>query len=290
MDDTVGELIRRLDLETLEENLFRGDSSDMGGRRVYGGQVLAQAFVAAERTVEAGRVGHSLHGYFLLPIDVSSPIVYAAERIRDGRSFSTRRVQGIQHGRPIFSMIASFQALEPGFEHAVPMPSAPPPEALPAQSDLAERWTSEAADVHPSVAEKLLAPRAIEVRPIDPQNPLLASRREPRQTYWFRAAQRLPDDPRLHRCILAYASDYVLLTTALRPHDRAWLGGSTFLATIDHALWLHRAARVDEWLLYAMDSPCAQSARGLARGHIFDRAGRLVATTSQEGIMREASA
>jgi acyl-CoA thioesterase-2 len=253
---------------------------------VFGGQVIGQALVAAERTIE-GRLPHSLHAYFLLPGDAEAPIVYQVERVRDGRSFSARRVQAIQHGRPILSMIASFQAPETGLEHAAPMPDVPRPEALTPTSELNRRWLSEAGPVPAQVSEALLVPGAIEFRPVEPQNPLHPSPGEPRQAVWFRAVDRVPDDPRLHRCILAYASDYTLMGTALRPHGRSWYQPSMVVASIDHALWFHRAARIDDWLLYAMDSPSAQMARGLSRGQIFDRGGRLVASVAQEGLMRE---
>ncbi len=288
MDETLSALIRQLDLEPLEVNLFRGQSRAMGTPRVFGGQVIGQALVAAERTVD-GRVPHSLHAYFLLPGDVAAPIVYQVDRVRDGRSFSARRVQAIQHGRPILSMIASFQVPEAGLEHAAPMPEVPPPDALVPSAELTERWLSEAGPVPPKLAEALRAPGAIEFRPVDPQNLLRPSPVEPRQAVWFRAADRVPDDPQLHRCLLAYASDYHLVGTALRPHGRSWYEPSMVVASIDHALWFHRPARVDEWLLYSMDSPSAQSARGLARGLVHDRAGRLVASVAQEGLMRQVS-
>ena len=286
MNETLTALIRQLDLEQLEVNLFRGQSKDLWGPRVFGGQVIGQALVAAERSIE-GRIPHSLHAYFLLPGDAEAPIVYQVERIRDGRTFSARRVQAIQHGRPILSMIASFQAPEAGLEHAAPMPEVPPPEALTPMSELKERWLSEAGPVPPKVAEALLATGAIEFRPVVPQNPLLPSAGASRQAVWFRAIDRVPDDPRLHRCLLAYASDYQLLGTALRPHGRSWYQDSMVVASIDHALWFHRAARIDDWLLYAMDSPSAQGSRGLSRGLVFDRDGRLIASVAQEGLMRE---
>jgi acyl-CoA thioesterase-2 len=286
LNETLTALIRQLDLEQLEVNLFRGQSKDLWGPRVFGGQVIGQALVAAERSIE-GRVPHSLHAYFLLPGDAEAPIVYQVERIRDGRTFSARRVQAIQHGRPILSMIASFQAPEAGLEHAAPMPGVPPPEALTPMSELKERWLAEAGPVPPQVAEALLATGAIEFRPVEPRNPLLPPVGAPRQAVWFRAIDRVPDDPRLHRCLLAYASDYQLLGTALHPHGRSWYQDSMIVASIDHALWFHRAARIDEWLLYAMDSPSAQGARGLSRGLVFDRGGRLIASVAQEGLMRE---
>jgi acyl-CoA thioesterase II len=288
MNETLNAVIRQLDLEPLEVNLFRGQSRDIGAPRVFGGQVIGQALVAAERTVDS-RVPHSLHAYFLLPGDVAAPIVYQVDRVRDGRSFSARRVQAIQHGRPILSMIASFQVPEAGLEHAAPMPEVPPPEALTSSTELVERWLSEAGPVPPELAEALRTPSAIEFRPVEPQNPLRPRPGEPRQAVWFRAFDRMPDDPQLHRCVLAYASDFHLVATALRPHGRSWWQPSMIVASIDHALWFHRPARVDEWLLYSLDSPSAQSSRGLARGLVYDRAGRLVASAAQEGLMRQVS-
>ncbi len=263
MDQTLKGLVDQLDLELLEVNLFRGQSRDTGTGRVFGGQVIGQALVAAERTVD-GRVPHSLHAYFLLRGDVSAPIVYQVDRIRDGRTFSARRVQAIQHGRPILSMIASFQAPEPGLEHSAPMPDVPPPEAL-------------------AASDQLHAFEAIELRRIEPPGP---PGPEPRQALWFRAVDRLADDPQLHRCLLAYASDLALSGTALLPHGKSWRDPGVAVASIDHALWFHRAARIDEWLLYALDSPSAQGARGLSRGLIYDRGGRLVASVAQEALMR----
>jgi acyl-CoA thioesterase-2 len=287
MNATLAALIRQLDLERLEANLFRGQSRDLGGRSVFGGQVIGQALAAAERTVE-GRTPHSLHAYFLLPGDVAAPIVYEVDRIRDGRSFSARRVQAIQHGRPILSTIASFQVEEPGLEHASPMPEAPPPESLTSSDVLREQWLAEAeGPVHPRVVEALRLPSAIEFRPVDSQNMLHPKVGPPRQAYWFRAVDRVPDDPWLHRCLLAYASDATLIGAALRPHARSWYQESMIVASLDHALWFHRPARVDEWLFYVQDSPSAQGARGLARGTIYDRGGRLVASVAQEGLMRE---
>ncbi|HET9597905.1 MAG TPA: acyl-CoA thioesterase II [Anaeromyxobacteraceae bacterium] len=285
MDATLSALIRQLDLERLETNLFRGQSTDLGGRSVFGGQVIGQGLAAAERTVD-GRSPHSLHAYFLLPGDVSAPIVYDVDRLRDGRSFSARRVQAIQHGRPILSMIASFQIAEEGAEHAAPMPVVPAPEALTPTAELREAWLAEAAPVHPAVAAALRRPSAIEFRAVRPQNPLRPIPGPPRQEYWFRAVDRVPDDPWLHRCLLAYASDATLIGAALRAHGMSWYQREMRVASIDHALWFHRPARIDEWLLYVQDSPSAQSARGLARGLVYDRAGRLVASVAQEGLMR----
>lgn len=287
MDDTLKALIRLVELEPLEMNLFRGVSSGWGGRGVFGGQVIAQALVAAERTVE-GRPPHSVHAYFLLPGDPSAPIVYQVERIRDGRSFSARRVQAIQHGRPIFSMIASFQAPEPGFDHMVPMPEVPPPESLPTAAELRQRWLSEAPPSQQGrVDHAFRMPAGIEYRRVEAGSPLERASREPHGALWFRCVDRVPDDPQLHRCLLAYASDWGLLGTSLRPHGKRWWHQEMFIASIDHALWFHRPARVDEWLLYLTDSPSAQGARGFARGLVYDRGGRLVASVAQEGVIRE---
>jgi acyl-CoA thioesterase-2 len=287
MDPTLTGLIRQLDLEQLEVNLFRGQSTDLGGRSVFGGQVVGQALMAAARTIE-GRVPHSLHAYFLLPGDMAAPIVYEVDRIRDGKSFSARRVQAIQHGRPIFSGIASFQVPEVGLEHQAPMPEVPPPEKLASLYELRERWMEEAGEVSERVRESMARQIAIDFRPVNPLNPLTRTTGEPRQAYWFRTVDRIEnDDPMLHRCLLAYASDFQFVGTALRPHGRSWHQPDMIVASIDHALWFHREARVDEWLLYVMDSPSAQGARGFARGLIYERGGRLVASVAQEGLMRE---
>jgi acyl-CoA thioesterase-2 len=289
MNPALSDLIRQLDLESLELNLFRGQSSDLGGKSVFGGQVVGQALVAATRTVE-GRAPHSLHAYFLLPGDMAAPIVYEVDRIRDGRSFTARRVQAIQHGQPILSMLASFHVAEPGLEHQAPMPQVPPPESLRSTTELREQWIAEAGGAVPErVLEAIRRPPPIEFRPTEPWNPLKPTRAEPRQAMWLRAVDRMPDDPLLHTCVLAYASDYYLMPTALRPHGASWMGGAMVVASIDHAMWFHRPARVDEWLLYTMESPSAQNARGFARGLIYDRAGRLVASVAQEGLMREAT-
>lgn len=289
MDPALRSLIDQLDLERLEVNLFRGQSADLGGRSVFGGQVIGQGLVAASRTVE-GRTPHSLHAYFLLPGDMGAPIVYEVDRIRDGKSFTARRVQAIQHGRPILSMIASFQVEEPGLEHQARAPHVPPPEALEPLSVLNERWLAEAAEVRPRVAEALRSFSPIEFRPVEPRSPLRPDVRHPEQALWLRFAGPLGDDPGLHRCLLAYVSDYALIGTALLPHGESWLRPHMLVASVDHALWFHRPARVDEWLLYVMDSPSAQGARGLARGTIYDREGRLVASVAQEGLMRQVPA
>lgn len=280
--DPVADLARQLDLETLEVNLFRGYSPDPGWGRIFGGLVVAQSLVAAERTVEA-RTPHSLHCYFLVGGDPKAPIVYQVERVRDGGSFSTRRVVAVQHGRPIFVMSASFQAEEAGFEHADAAPQAPDPETLPSQHELAERF---GAAMPQHVRAYLARPRPIDVRPCDLSHYLGGKGGAAAQKVWMRTAGRLPDDPAIHRAALAYQSDLSLLGTALIPHGRSVFSRSVQCASLDHALWIHRPFRADEWLLYSQDSPSASGARGFNRGAFFDRQGRLVASVAQEGLIR----
>jgi len=279
------DLLRLLDLEPLEVNLFRGQSRDLGGKAVFGGQVIGQALVAGSRTVEE-RLPHSLHAYFLRPGDRNRPIVYEVDRVRDGKSFSARRVQALQGGEALLSMICSFQSLEPGFEHQAPMPEVPAPESLRPQQELVREWLAAVPQVPARIREAFERRIAVEFRPVEPRNPLLPSVDPPRQAYWVRANGRLPDEPLLHACVLAYASDFSLLGTALRPHRISWLTPGLAVASIDHALWFHRPFRVDDWLLYSMDSPTAQGGRGLSRGQFFDRSGRLVASVAQENLMR----
>jgi len=289
MNQQFQDLIGLLDLEPLEHNLFRGQSRDLGGKSVYGGQVIGQALVAASRTL-TGRDPHSLHAYFLRPGDMAMPIVYEVDRVRDGQSFAARRVQAIQGGQAILSMIASFQKTEAGLEHQAPMPEVPPPEKLRFLHELRREWADAVPDLHPRLRDAMCRELAIEFKHTNPWNPLKPEKRPPAQSLWFRAAGRLPDDPLLHRCVLAYATDFNLLSTALWPHGASWFGPSMVVASIDHALWFHRDARVDDWLLYAMDSPSAQGARGFSRGQIFDRKGRLIASVAQENLMRRVGA
>jgi len=289
MNTVLHDLVEVLDLETLEVNMFRGQSRDLGGKSVYGGQVIGQALVAAARTVE-GAVPHSLHAYFLRPGDMAHPIVYEVDRVRDGRSFTARRVQAIQNGEPILSMIASFQKPEPGLEHQVSMPNVPPPDALEFAHVLRHQWLDEAqrrGPVHERIHAAMSRELAIEFKPVQPWNPLKPEQRDPVQHIWLRAAGKLPDDPLLHTCVLAYATDFNLLSTALLPHGKSWFANGMIVASIDHALWFHRDVRADDWLLYSMDSPTAQGARGYSRGLIFDRAGRLVCSVTQENLMRD---
>jgi acyl-CoA thioesterase II len=285
MNRVLEDLVNLLDLEALEDNMFRGQSRDLGGKSVFGGQVISQALVAAGRTVEDSVV-HSLHGYFLRPGDMALPIIYEVDRVRDGRSFTARRVQAIQHGHPILSMIVSFQRSEDGVEHQMKMPEVPPPETLRPQHELFKEWVQQHPDSPQRARDAMLHPLAIEVRPVNPWNPFHPEPGSPSQNLWFRAAGRLPDDPMLNRCVLAYASDFNLLSTALRPHAMSFVNPNNAVASIDHALWFHRDVRADDWLLYAMDSPSAQGSRGLSRGLIYDRGGRLVASVAQENLMR----
>ncbi len=279
------DLLQLLDLEALEVNLFRGQSRDLGGKAVFGGQVIGQALVAASRTVE-GRFPHSLHAYFLRPGDMAHPIVYEVDRVRDGKRFTARRVQAIQGGEVLLSMICSFQVPEEGLEHQAPMPDVPPPESLRPRRELVEEWLASVPSVPPRIREALERRTAVEFRPLEPRNPLLPSVGPPRQAFWVRASGKLPDAPLLHACVLAYASDFSLLSTALLPHGVSWLTPGLAVASIDHALWFHRDFRVDEWLLYVMDSPSAQGGRGLSRGQFFDPRGRLVVSVAQENLMR----
>ncbi|HEX4480337.1 MAG TPA: acyl-CoA thioesterase II [Rudaea sp.] len=279
----VGELIDLLSLERIEENLFRGQSRDIGTRFVFGGQVLGQALSAAQRTVELERVVHSLHAYFLRAGDVEAPIVYDVDRARDGKSFSVRRVVAIQHGQPIFNFSASFQIHEDGVEHQMHMPDVPKPEDLPEPGPVAP---DELAKL-PVKLQRWLARRgAFEFRYVHPRNELKPEKRPPYQQIWFKLIDRAPNDATMHRAMLAYASDFHLIGTATLPHGISYLQHNVQMASLDHALWFHRPFRVDEWLLYSCDSPTAQGARGLNRGLIYSLDGRLVASTAQEGMIR----
>ncbi len=280
-------LVGILDLEPLEVNLFRGRSPQQGWQRVFGGQVLGQALVAAVRTVEPDRVAHSLHAYFLLGGDPKVPIIYQVERVRDGRSFTTRRVTGIQHGRPMFAMSVSFHAAEPGLDYQATMPNVPPPEDLPSEAELRARLLPHVPDNIRSYWER---ERPIEMRPIDLSRFISREKRTPEQYIWMRASGKLPDAFPLHQCVLAYASDFSLLDTALIAHGKLMFDKDIQLASLDHALWFHRPFRADEWLLYAQDSPSSHGARGFCRGSIFTRDGQLVASVCQEGLMREMQA
>ncbi len=285
MSPILDELVTLLALERIEENLFRGQSQDLGWGTVFGGQVLGQALSAAARTVPADRLVHSLHAYFLRPGDVSKPIVYDVDRIRDGTSFVTRRVVAIQNGHAIFNLAASFQKEEGGLEHQDDMPDAPPPESLQTEQ---ERMAPYASRLPRFYRERALAQRPFEMRPVEPaDDPFLPIPKPPQRRVWLRTVDHLPDDPALHRYLLAYVSDYSFLTTALLPHAVTWLTPGMQVASLDHIMWFHQPFRVDQWLLHVVDSPVAHGARGLVRGRVFTQDGRLVATTSQEGLIRQ---
>ncbi len=275
-------LVALLDLEELEVNIFRGQSPKEERQRVFGGQVAGQALVAAGRTVEASVV-HSLHAYFLRPGDPTIPILYEVDRIRDGKSFTTRRVVAIQHGRAIFHLSASFQHPESGVEHMAAMPEAPAPETLPT---FLERMQPRLATAGEDLRRWILRERPIDLREVDPVDEFAPEKRPPRQLVWVRADGRLPDDPLLHQCVMAYASDMSLLDTTTLPHALSWWDPNVQMASLDHAMWFHRPFRADEWLLYAQESPSASCARGFAIGSFFARDGRLVASVAQEGLIR----
>ncbi|HXC53224.1 MAG TPA: acyl-CoA thioesterase II [Candidatus Limnocylindrales bacterium] len=273
------DVLRLLDVEELEVNIFRGHNPDEQRQRVFGGQVAAQALMSAARTVPAGRTVHSLHSYFLRPGDMKVPILYIVDRIRDGRSFTTRRVVAIQHGEAIFNLQASFQVPEPGLMHGLEMPDAPDPETLPTN---AERLASYGR----ALPRQAVEPRAIDIRWCDPPGWKPHKGADSRSMIWMRADGVVPEDPLLHTCVLVYASDYTLTETVMRPHGVHWSDPGVMCASLDHAMWFHRPLKVDDWWLYVEDSPAAESARGLARGIIFDRSGRLCCSVVQEILLR----
>ena len=274
MSRVLDELVTLLALERIEENLFRGQSQNLGWGRVFGGQVLGQALSAAAQTVPASRPVHSLHAYFLRPGDPMKPIVYDVDRIRDGGSFTTRRVVAIQSGEAILNLAASFQIEEPGFEHQDAMPDVPAPEGLPTEQERARALGDRLPE---KLRERALADRPFETRPADDTgSPFLDGPRPPDRKVWLKTVDRLPDDPALHRYLLAYASDYSFITTSLLPHAVSWLTRGMQVASLDHVMWFHQPFRVDDWLLHVMDSPAAHGARGLVRGRVFTRDGRLV--------------
>ncbi len=278
MSESLDFLVALLDLEPIEVNIFRGTQPDDPVQRVFGGQVAGQALMAAGRTVTQGQV-HSLHCYFLRPGDPAVPILYEVDRIRDGRSFSTRRVVAIQHGRAIFNMAASFHVAEAGIEHQVDMPEVPPPEELPSLPERLAGWSDE-------LAEWFSRPHPIDQRFIGDLPWKTGTAEKFVQRLWIRADGQLPDDPLLHACVVTYASDMSLFDTILKSHDISWANGNFMGASLDHCMWFHQPFRADEWLLYDTDSPIAAAGRGLARGHLFDRSGRLAVSMVQEGLTR----
>lgn len=284
MRDVLAELLDLLRLERIEQNLFRGQSQDLGWGAIFGGQVLGQALSAAAQTVPEGRQVHSLQGYFMRQGDAHRPVVYEVDPIRDGHSFTTRRVVAIQGGHAIFSLSCSFQVEEAGFSHQNLMPEVPGPDGLPSELELARRF----ADRIPAVLrERALADRPIEIRPVQHVNLLNPVAGPARRQLWYRAKDKLPDDPAVHRYMLAYASDFNFLVTAMLPHGVSWLTPGMQVSSLDHAMWFHRPFRMDEWLLYDMESPSASGARGLVWGRFYNQEGTLVASVAQEGLMRD---
>ncbi len=277
-------LLETLDLEKLEENLFRGRSPQVGWQRVFGGQVIGQALVAAQRTVDEGRYVHSLHAYFMRPGDPTVPIIYEVDRIRDGASFATRRVVAIQHGKAIFSMSASFQFDEDGFAHQFPMPDVPPPEQLLGEKEIAERFLANAPEAIRRYWER---PRPIEIRPVSLTHYFSRDKLEPTQDVWVKAVGQVPDERHLQAAVLAYLSDMTLLDTSLYAHGTSVFDRTLQVASLDHAMWFHRPCAMDDWLLYTQDSPSAHGGRGMTRGSLFDRQGRLIASVAQEGLIRK---
>ncbi|HXX48842.1 MAG TPA: acyl-CoA thioesterase II [Myxococcota bacterium] len=279
MDARANGLVELLALEEIERNIFRGRNESGQRERLFGGQVAAQALAAAGRTVE-GRPAHSLHAYFLRPGDPSIPVLYTVDRIRDGQSFTTRRVVAVQHGQAIFSVAVSFQVREVGYEHQqLDMPAAPPPESLPT-------WLERASALPQGTFQWTRGERPFDLRHVESPTFLGGPARRGGNLVWLRANRALPEDPFFHRCALTYASDMSLLDTVVLPHGRSGPLGPVMMASLDHALWFHRDVRVDDWLLYAQESPIASGARGFARGSVFTRAGELVASVAQEGLMR----
>ena len=285
MSKALDDLLDLLDLEQIEVNIFRGRSPDERVQRVFGGQVAGQALVAAGRTVPADRPVHSLQAYFIRPGDPVVPLVYMVDRVRDGRSFTTRRVSAIQHGKTIFTLSASFHYPEPGPVHAIPMPAVPPPDAVrPTGERLAELF----GPLDPSY-DRMLKNNPVDLRIVGPLT--VEAQRDPAlramsSMVWLRVDGELPDDPLLHVCLMTYASDMTLLDSVLLAHGLSWVDGRTIGASLDHAMWFHRPFRADSWLLYAQESPVASGARGLARGQVFTEAGDLVVSVVQEGLIR----
>ncbi|CAG4918189.1 unnamed protein product, partial [Acidithrix sp. C25] len=277
--DSLDALITLLDLDQIEENIFRGYSPEEHRMRVFGGQVAGQALVAAGRTVSKGNV-HSLHAYFLRPGDPRIPIVYLVDRIRDGKSFTTRRVIALQRGEAIFNLSASFHIQEPGIDHQSEMPDVPDPLSLPT-------FKEKMAPYAKRMGEWYSRPRPLDQRYITEPNMFKTQeKREPYQRVWVRADGTLPDDPLLHACVIAYASDMTLLDSVMLPHKVSWDQPGVMVASLDHAMWFHRQFRADEWFLYDQESPTASGSRGLARGQIFSSDGRLVVSVVQEGLVR----
>ncbi|MCW6539334.1 acyl-CoA thioesterase II [Yersinia ruckeri] len=283
MGQALQRLLNLINLEKIEEGLFRGQSEDLGLRQVFGGLVVGQAIYAAKQTIPTDRHVHSFHSYFLRPGDSSKPIIYDVESLRDGTSFSARRVSAIQNGKPIFFMTASFQNPENGLEHQNTMPDVPAPESLKSETEIAQSLSHL---IPEKLRDKFIGHQPIEMRPVKFHNPLQGSLEEPYRHVWFRANGKMPDDLHTHQYLLGYASDFNFLPTALQPHGIGFLEPGVQIATIDHSMWFHRPFRLDDWLLYSVESTSASSARGFVRGQIYNREGVLIASTVQEGVIR----
>lgn len=279
--DLVQNLVDHLTLEKIDSNIFQGTSKEVASTRVFGGQVLAQALHAVSNTVEKDRTIHSMHAYFILPGNTADKITYIVDRTRDGGSFTTRRVRAIQYGKDIFIMAASFQKIQPGLDHQIEMPKVPFPDDLVTDQELATKFGEFISDKF----KEMIRVRPIEFKPVEMPDLFTPIKSKPFQHVWLRAKGALPDDPRMHQQVLAYASDYNLLTTAMRPHEVTLK--DVQLASLDHAMWFHRPFKADEWLLYALESPSTSNSRGFTRGNIFDQQGQLVASVMQEGLVRK---
>ena len=282
-NDQLLQVMNHLELEKLDENLYRSGSANEGWFRVYGGQVLAQALLSATHTVPDDRHVHSLHAYFLRPGDLKHPIIYQVDRIRDGRSFTTRRIVAIQHGKAILNMSASFQVPEEGLSHQIDMPDVPPPEDCADRKQMAERFRGKISE---DLLERFSRQFAVDLRHVDINSLFDNTPKEPRNSVWFRLNTELPADFSMHSHLLAYASDMTLLQTSLRPHGQSLFDPKLQVASLDHTMWFHRPFRIDQWLLYSQDSPSSSQARGFNRGNIFTREGLLVASVCQEGLIR----
>jgi acyl-CoA thioesterase-2 len=283
MNPALQQLFNHLDLETLDDNLFRTSHRNEGWRQIFGGQVLAQALLSASRTVPAERQPHSLHSYFMRPGDIDHPIIFQVERLRDGKSFNTRRVTAVQHGAAILNLSASFQIREEGFSHQIAMPDVPPPEQSLTRQELVDTYKN---DMSPELLNRLSRPFAIDLRLVAAENMSRPQKQAPQRSVWMRVDTELAPDYPWHAHLLAYASDMTLLETSLRPHGISLLSPNLQIASLDHAMWFHRPCRMDEWLLYVQDSPSASAARGFSQGNIFRRNGELVVSVAQEGLIR----
>lgn len=286
MEDVVKKLLDLLALKVLDDCLYQGESEDLGYRNVFGGQVIGQALMAAYRSVGEDRLAHSLHAYFLRAGDPDQPIIYEVTKIRDGRSFSARRVIARQHNQEILALTASFHVEEPGFEHQFEAPELKGPDGLESELSMRQRVADR---IPEKVRDQLTRPRPIEIRPLQVVNPFNPSKLSPYKQSWFRTVSAVPDETRWHHCILAYASDFGLVGTSLHPHGATFYEPGMQVVSLDHSVWFHRDFRVHQWLLYSMDSPSAAGARGFNRGLIYNREGVLVASTAQEGLIRKRS-